>query len=251
MMNAHTTKIPSSLAATMRTAKRVVVLTGSGISAESGVPTFREAQTGLWSRYDPHQLATPEAFQNNPQLVWEWYSWRRDLVSLAKPNPGHFALVQLEKMVPELNLITQNIDSLHQRAGSERVIQLHGNITRVRCSADGEAVKSWDESGEIPPRCPRCGCYLRPDVVWFGEPLPQASLMKAIEVVERCELFFSIGTSSIVQPAASLPLYASRSGAMLVEINLEPTPLTRLVDFVLQGRAGDLMPKLVQAASIR
>jgi NAD-dependent deacetylase len=249
-MNADSLEIPDSLVAILCAAKRVAVLTGSGISAESGVPTFREAQTGLWARYDPHQLATPEAFQNNPQLVWEWYAWRRELVSLAKPNPGHLALAHLAKMVPELNLITQNVDSLHQRAGSKDVIELHGNITRTRCSADGEPVESWDEIGESPPRCPRCYKHLRPDVVWFGEPLPETSFMKAVEIAENCDVFFSIGTSAFVQPAASLPLYARRQDAILVEINMEQTPLTPLVDYALWGQAGDILPRIVQAASI-
>ncbi len=227
------------------------MLTGSGISAESGVPTFREAQTGLWVQYDPQQLATPEAFKNNPRLVWEWYAWRRELVTKAKPNPGHLALVHLEPMVPELSLITQNIDGLHQRAGSQGVIELHGNITRTRCSIDGEPVESWNETGEIPPRCPRCGGYLRPDVVWFGEMLPETALMTAIEIAERCDIFFSIGTSAVVQPAASLPLNAKRQGAILVEINPDETPLTPLVTYSLSGQAGDILHRLVQIASIR
>jgi NAD-dependent deacetylase len=249
-MDAHSSEIPASLVAALREAERVAVLTGSGISAESGVPTFREAQTGLWAHYDQQQLATPGAFQNNPQLVWEWYAWRRELVSLAKPNPGHLALVHLAKIVPEFNLITQNIDSLHQRAGSKGVIELHGNITRTKCSADGEPVDSWDETREVPPRCPRCGNNLRPDVVWFGETLLETALMKAIEIAERCDVFFSIGTSAIVQPAASLPLYARRRGAVVVEINLEQTPLTPLVTYALSGRAGDILPELVKTASI-
>ena len=159
---------------TLRSARYVVVLTGAGVSAESNIPTFREAQTGLWSKYSPEELATPQAFQRNPKLVWEWYAWRRELVAQATPNPGHLALAELEQRVPKFSLITQNVDGLHRRTGSRNVIELHGNINRTKCFDEGDIIDSWPPTAELPPRCPRCGGYLRPDVVWFGETLPLA-----------------------------------------------------------------------------
>ncbi|OQY47740.1 MAG: NAD-dependent protein deacylase [Candidatus Parabeggiatoa sp. nov. 2] len=237
--------IPAELVEELRTAQRVVVLTGAGTSAESGVPTFRDAQTGLWARYDPTELATPEAFRRNPRLVWEWYTWRRELVAKAAPNPGHLALVQMQARVPELTLITQNIDGLHQRAGSQQIIELHGNLARTKCADNGYLVESWPPTEEVPPHCPRCGGLLRPDVVWFGEPLSKKTLLQAITAVRQCDLVFSVGTSSLVHPAASLPFEALEQGAKLVEINPDETPLTPHVHFVLYGKAGEILPTLV------
>ncbi|MCA9962178.1 MAG: NAD-dependent deacylase [Anaerolineales bacterium] len=238
--------IPESLVQTLRQAKHIVVLTGAGTSAESGVPTFREAQTGLWAQYDPQELATPEAFRRNPKLVWEWYAWRRNLVTEVEPNPGHYALAQLEQLVTKVTLITQNVDGLHQRAGSSNPIELHGNIMRTKCFAEDTAVSSWADSDEIPPRCPRCGGQLRPDVVWFGESLPYQALQDAIQAARTCDVFFSIGTSSLVQPAASLPLEAIRAGATTVEINPQATPLTHYVSYALAGPSGEVLPLLLQ-----
>ncbi len=232
----------------LRRAQRVAVLTGAGISAESGVPTFRQAQTGLWAQYDPQELATPEAFQRNPRLVWEWYAWRRQLVSQAEPNPGHYALVEMARRVPHLTLITQNVDGLHQRAGSQGVIELHGNLQRVKCFDSAHAVTTWEDAAEIPPRCPICGSRLRPDVVWFGENLPLAALETAFTAARKCDLFFSIGTSALVHPAASIPLEALRAQAAVVEINPERTPLTHYVTHFLMGPSGQLLPQLVQLA---
>lgn len=237
--------IPTALINQLRVARRVAVLTGSGVSAESGVPTFREAQTGMWEQFKPEELATPRAFQRNPRLVWEWYEWRRQLVSTAKPNPAHFALVQLERLYPHFDLITQNVDGLHQSAGSRQVVELHGNITRTKCANEGKSVTQWKSSGEIPPRCPDCGGLLRPDVVWFEEQLPQAALARAIEASTASEVFISIGTSAVVYPAAELPFQAQRGGAVLVEINLLSTPLTDHADFVLTGAAGSVLPALL------
>jgi NAD-dependent deacetylase len=231
----------------LKSANHVAVLTGAGISAESGVPTFREAQTGLWARYNPQELATPQAFRHNPKLVWEWYTWRRELVSNAEPNPGHLALVELENKVPQFTLITQNVDGLHQRAGSQNIIELHGNIMRTKCFDNGRLVESWPETDEIPPRCPYCSGLLRPDVVWFGESLPHDALETAFASAQSCDIFFSIGTSALVQPAASLPLEAIQSGAVTVEINPQTTLLTSHVDFVLKGGAGTVLPELVAA----
>ena len=236
---------PSSLIQALRDAKHVVALTGSGISAESGVPTFREAQAGLWERYAPQQLATPEAFARDPGLVWEWYEWRRSLVAKATPNPGHKALAQLERRIPDFTLITQNVDGLHARAASQNVIELHGNVLRSRCWLEGEVAEPEENDDSVPPRCPRCGAPLRPDVVWFGEMLPAGALEAASEAARTCDLLFSIGTSSLVYPAAALPYEALENGATLVEINPSETPLTRHAAFVLRGPAGEVLPDLL------
>jgi NAD-dependent deacetylase len=238
--------IPAELTTILRTAERVTIMTGAGISAESGVPTFRDAQTGLWAKYDPMELATPNAFRRNPKLVWEWYAWRRELIANTRPNAGHMALAQLEQQIPNLTLITQNIDGLHRAAGSANPIELHGNITRTKCFEDGRIISRWPETTDVPPRCPECGGYLRPDVVWFTETLPPDALSQAIHASQNCDLFFSIGTSALVQPAASLAHEARQSGAALVEINLEPTPLTRYADFALHGPAGTILPALLK-----
>lgn len=237
-------EIPPSLIPLLQTAQHIVVLTGAGISAESGVPTFREAQTGLWAKYDPQELATPQAFQRNPKLVWEWYAWRRELVRRALPNPGHMALGELAGLVPELTLITQNVDGLHQRAGSQNVLALHGNIMETKCFTNEHLVGTWPESDTVPPRCPTCGSLLRPNVVWFGENLPAKALQTAVQAAQSCDLFLSVGTSALVHPAASLPLMAVENGATTVEINPQTTPLTRWMDFVLTGAAGELLPRL-------
>jgi NAD-dependent deacetylase len=247
-VTAPATEIPKSLVETLRSAYSVAVLTGSGISAESGVPTFRDAQTGLWARYDPMELATPEAFTRDPRLVWEWYAWRRKLVEGASPNPGHEALAELERRVPEFALMTQNVDGLHRRAGSQRVIELHGNIMLSKCSREGVVVESRTDDPEVPPTCSHCGALLRPDVVWFGEMLPQEAFEEALMAARNCDLFFAIGTSSLVQPAASLPFEALRGGVSVVEVNPDETPLTRHVEYGLRGPAGELLPALVSAA---
>ena len=235
------------MTAALGKARCVTVLTGAGVSAESGVPTFRDAQTGIWAQFRPEELATPEAFAANPERVWKWYAWRRQMVAAAKPNPGHLALVELERKVTQFTLITQNVDGLHQRAGSRNVIELHGNISRVKCSAENIVVTEYDEDGGVPPRCRRCGAFLRPDVVWFGENLPEAALSAAERASEKCDVFFSIGTSAVVYPAAALPHAALDSGAILVEINPQRTPLTADADFFLQGPSGVILPALLKA----
>ena len=237
--------IPVELIQKLRSVQRVVVLTGAGTSAESGVPTFREAQTGLWARYDPKELATPEAFQRNPRLVWEWYTWRRELSAQAQPNPGHLALAQMQTHVPQFTLITQNVDGLHQRAGPNQVIELHGNITRTICATNRHVVDSWAPTDEVPPLCPHCGGQLRPDVVWFGEALPEEALRQAMIAVQQSDLVFSIGTSNLVYPAASLPFEALEQGATVIEINPNDTPLTPHVHFALTGQVGQILPILV------
>ncbi len=238
--------VPDGLVAALRQARHVAVLTGAGISAESGLATFRDAQTGLWAQYRPEDLATPHAFARNPQLVWEWYAWRRAQAAEAEPNPGHRALVALAQHVPQSTLITQNVDGLHQRAGSQPVIELHGNITRTKCSVEGTIVDAWPPTEEVPPPCPRCGGLLRPDVVWFGESLPAHALAAALTAARSCDLFLSIGTSGLVEPAASLPRIAQQAGATVVYINLDVTPATSARRYAINGKAGQVLPVLVQ-----
>lgn len=228
--------------------RKPVVFTGAGVSRESGIPTFREASTGLWEQYDPQQLATVEGFLQDPKLVWEWYAYRRKMVVEIFPNPGHEAIAELEKLLPGLMVITQNIDGLHQRAGSRAVIELHGNINRVKCFQGDELYENWsdeDYEGEIPPRCKTCGNYLRPDVVWFGESLPEKALMAAFELAENCDLMLVVGTSGQVQPAASLPVVARRRGARIVEVNPTPSEITARSDIMLSARSGEILPEVV------
>ncbi len=233
-------------------ARSIAVLSGAGISAESGIPTFRDALTGLWERFKPEELATPEAFLANPKLVWEWYAWRREKVADAKPNPGHMALAELERKCiardANFTLITQNVDGLHQIAGSRNVIELHGNIRRVKCFDHHHPVESWAGAGDIPPRCPQCGSMLRPDVVWFGEPLPDDALEIAMKAARSCDVFLSVGTSAAVEPAASLPFAARQSGAMVIEVNRESTPLTNAAQISIHGAAGAMLPRIVPLA---
>ena len=237
-------EFPREVLEILKASNRVVVMTGAGISAESGVPTFRQAQTGLWAKYDPSQLATPEAFQRDPKLVWDWYTWRRDLISRSIPNRGHLALVDLESYYPEFTLITQNVDGLHRQAGSTRLIELHGNIFRTKCSRDGRLIADTNESPDSPPLCPDCGSFLRPDVVWFGESLASGTLKKALEGVESCQVFISIGTSTLIEPAASVPFLALQKGATVIEINPQATPLTPMSHHLFRANAGDVLPDL-------
>ena len=239
--------VPPDLIDLLRKASSIAVLTGAGVSAESDVPTFRDAQTGLWARYSPQELATPEAFRRDPGLVWEWYARRRELITKARPNPAHLALVEMEKRVADFTLITQNVDGLHRRAGSRNVLELHGDILRTKCSRENRFVETWEDTGEVPPRCPGCDAFLRPDVVWFGEDLPAEALCAAWRAAESCQVFFSIGTSTLVEPAASLPFLALQNGATVVEINPQETPLTSKAAFVFHGLAGTILPELVEA----
>lgn len=240
--------LPEALVELLAQATEVVALTGAGVSAESGVPTFRDAQTGLWSRYRAEDLATPAAFQRDPALVWNWYRWRRSLVEAVAPNPAHAALAEMERRLPGFHLITQNVDGLHRRAGSRRVLELHGDLFLTLCSQERTPVDGWQDNEAAPPRCPRCGAPLRPGVVWFGEMLPPSVLSRAFALSAACRVFLSIGTSALVQPAASLPLHAYESGAVVVEINPVATALSPIARFVLRGPAGRLVPALVEAA---
>lgn len=241
-------ELPDDLVAALRGARHVAVLTGAGVSAESGIPTFREAQTGLWARFSPEELATPQAFRRNPRLVWEWYAWRRGLVAGAEPNAGHHALARLERLVPRLTLVTQNVDGLHARAGSAGPIELHGSLARSRCVAGCGVFTRWDEAADPPPPCPACGAHLRPDVVWFGEALPRAALERAWAAAEGCDLFLSVGTSGLVEPAASLPRAAYAAGAVVAVINLDVATASEGRAHYLNGRSGELLPALVGAA---
>jgi NAD-dependent deacetylase len=224
-------------------ARSIAVLTGAGISAESGVPTFR-GPGGLWRDFRPEDLATPEAFADDPRLVWEWYDWRRQKIAAAAPNLGHYALVTLEKRSPDFTLITQNVDGLHPLAGSRNLLEIHGNLWRTRCLSCHEVRETREPLARIPPRCP-CEGLLRPDVVWFGEPLPYDLLKRAIRAVEACDLMLVVGTSGLVQPAASMADAALARGVPVVEINLDPTPLSERATHALHGKAGEILPKLI------
>jgi NAD-dependent deacetylase len=241
--------------------QRLVVLTGAGISAESGVPTFR-GQGGLWRSYRPEELATPQAFRRDPELVWQWYNWRRELIDACQPNAAHVTLAEMEaaaaqvaaadsglaaeanEMRQDFVLITQNVDGLHRLAGSRNVLELHGNIWRQRCTRGCRP--PWTDRcvplPEIPPRCPDCGALARPDVVWFGESLPGPVLEEALAAAQRCQLMLVVGTSALVQPAASLPLLALQAGGHVVEINPQPTPLSDAVNEVIRQPAAVALP---------
>ncbi len=223
--------------------RSVAVLTGAGISAESGVPTFR-GPGGLWRSYRAEDLATPHAFHRDPRLVWEWYDWRRGLISACQPNAAHDTLAEMESRFDDFCLVTQNVDGLHRLAGSRQVVELHGNIWRLRCTRGCRS--PWEDRHvplpEMPPHCPRCGELARPDVVWFGEMLPAEMLEAAFAAVQRCQVLLVIGTSALVQPAASLPLVAMERGAYVVEVNPQPTPLSDSVDQVLRQPAAVALP---------
>ncbi len=242
-MNQQTPDIPAALIERLAVATAVVAFTGAGVSAESGVPTFRGPE-GIWSKFKPEELASMEAFMRNPALVWEWYAHRRTIISAVVPNPGHIALANMEELFPRFTVVTQNIDNLHRRAGSKRIFELHGNIERSYCMQCAKAFPDVvaPEKGGI-PRC-ACGGTIRPDVVWFGEMLPEDEWEGSVAASSKADVFFSIGTSAVVYPAASLPLLAKRSGALLVEINPDPTPLTDQADWFLQGPSGAILPEI-------
>lgn len=235
--------------------KRLAVLTGAGVSKESGVPTFRDAMDGLWEQYDPQQLATPYAFMENPKLVWDWYEYRRDLVGEAQPNPGHFALAALEDLLPQVVIITQNVDDLHQQAGSNDIIPLHGAIMRSKCFDDCQgnptvidvAAQDGYDPEHGPPRCPHCGAWVRPDVVWFGESLPHEQLQRAINLSHEADVMLIVGTSGVVQPAASMPIVAKQSGATIIEVNPTRSALTQVADLWLEGPSGEILPQVIAA----
>jgi NAD-dependent deacetylase len=224
--------------------QQVAVLTGAGISDESGVPTFR-GEKGLWRQYRPEELATPDAFARNPRLVWEWYDWRRGLIGACQPNAAHHALADMEAQLPSFTLITQNVDGLHHMASSQRVLELHGNIWRMRCTREGTThVDRATPLPDLPPHCTNCGALLRPDVVWFGEHLSADVLEAAFAAAAVCDVMLVIGTSAVVQPAATLPLVAKQNKAAIVEVNPQATPLSDFADLTLRQPAAQALPQL-------
>lgn len=244
------------IVAALRAATRVVVLTGAGVSAESGIPTFRDKQSGLWERFDASELATPDAFERDPALVWGWYEWRRAAILNAKPNPAHEAIAAMAHLAPRFTLITQNVDDLHERAGSREVLHLHGELARPYCENCRQSyvypnvpplLPPGGKSIE-PPRCGCCGARIRPGVVWFGEGLPAQIWSSALESVKQCDLFFCCGTSSLVQPAASLTAVAIEAGATTIQVNPNPTDMDDSVTFNIRRPAGAALPRLIADA---
>ena len=226
-------------------ANTVTVLTGSGLSADSGIPTFR-GKDGLWKEYRAEELATPEAFSKNPCLVWEWYDWRRGIIAAREPSAGHYIIAELEKLFTRFHLITQNVDGLHEKAGSTNPIEIHGNIWKVRCTRCHRISFDFDVPIHILPTCKECGGLLRPHIIWFGEQLDDIDMEKSYAAVENSDVLLVIGTSGIVHPAASFAGIAKRRGAYLVEINLEKTPISEEMDITILGKAKDILPLLIQ-----
>jgi NAD-dependent protein deacetylase/lipoamidase len=241
-------ELPGPVRERVKSAERVVVFSGAGVSRESGLDTFRGAG-GLWERMRPEELATPEAFRADPERVWQWYAWRYARVCQASPNPAHKSIARLEAVFPFIKVVTQNVDGLHERAGSRNLLALHGTVTRAfcdRCRRSRDMGEAVAESAEAPPVC-GCGGRFRPAVVWFGEALPEDVFAQACEATESCDLFLSVGTSGTVYPAAGLIELAHRAGACLIEVNLEPTPFSRWMDLRLAAPAGEALPALVEA----
>ncbi len=226
-------------------AQSVTVLTGAGISADSGVPTFRGPE-GLWKNFRPEELASPEAFNRDPKLVWEWYNWRRELLSTKRPNAAHEALVTLEAQIPDFWVITQNVDGLHHSAGTQNLSEIHGNIWKVRCTTCNHVSENTEIPLCFPPTCSACDGLLRPHIVWFGESLEPTMIERSQSALQRCDVLVIIGTSGVVYPAASFAPVAKDHGAFVVELNLDPTPHSSVVDVSFQGRAKELVPLLLK-----
>lgn len=241
-----TLAVPDTVLQRLKNARRVVVLTGGGVAAEAGVPSFRASHTGHWAQYDVSELATPQAFLRNPRLVWEWYDFRRRAADAAQPSAAHYALVDMEQFYPDFLLVTQTIDSLHWRAGSRDLVELNGCLRRSRCYEAGHTVHSWDDDGDLPPRCPHCGSQLRPDVVMFGEGLPQTELRKAQRAMEQCDLFLTIGAVGAIEPIASFPFVAKRVGAMVLSIDPEDSVYSLMADHVIAATPAETLPELVR-----
>jgi NAD-dependent deacetylase len=237
--------LPDMVLHRLKTAQRVVVLTGGGMAAESNVPTFREALSGPWAGYDVRELATEQAFLRNPRLVWEWYEYRRRTAEAAQPSSSHYALVDLEQFYPSFTLITQTIDGLHWRAGSRDIVELNGCLRRGRCYEAGHVVSTWEDVGESPPRCPHCGSMLRPDVVLFGEGLPQGELRRARRAVEQCDIFLCAGAVGAIEPIASFPFIAKRGGALLIAVDDQDSIYSVMSDYTIATRPGEALPDLV------
>jgi NAD-dependent deacetylase len=225
----------------LATARSVAVSTGAGMSRESGIPIFREAPGALWAQYDPDTLATREGFRRDPAMVWRWYAERRAMIARAAPHEGHAALAGMEPLFEDFLLVTQNIDALHERAGSRRLVELHGNIFRFKCFDRDHPAGPPVDDPEVPPRC-ECGSFLRPDVVWFGEPLPEDEMERAYAAIVSCNVLLLVGTSGLVYPAAGLPAVARDCGARIIEVNPEETPQTELADVVIRAGARDVLP---------
>lgn len=246
----HTVELTEELRRRVRSAERVVAFTGAGVSRESGLATFRGGDdTSLWSRFRPEELATPQAFAEHPERVWGWYGWRHRTASAADPNPAHHALARLPRLFPSFLLVTQNVDGLHQRAGSEGVLELHGTLRHARCHACGRRMdmgRALEESPDEPPRC-ECGGRYRPAVVWFGEPLPEETLRRAMGEASRCDLLLAVGTSATVYPAAGLIELAHRGGGAVIEVNPEATAFSSVADLRLALPAGEALPALERA----
>ncbi|MBI4667207.1 MAG: NAD-dependent deacylase [Nitrospinae bacterium] len=244
--------LPQEVKEALLNANHVVALTGAGVSAESGVPTFRGAG-GLWENHRAEDLATPEAFMRDPALVWRWYDWRRGLIAPLSPNPGHYALARMEKKFKQFTLITQNVDGLHSKAGSAAPIEIHGNIWFARCVQEGTVRENRETPLQvIPPVCPNCGGMERPHIVWFGEQLDQDKLGLALEALENCNALIVAGTSGVVQPAASFAGMARSAGAFVIEVNTERTPVTAMAHATIRAPSGEALPllaKLAQTAS--
>lgn len=246
-------EFPRELLTHLQAAEKVVVFTGAGASAESGIPTFRDALTGLWENFDPMALATPQAFDENPPFVWGWYEWRRALVANCEPNPAHYAIAEMQNYLSSLVVVTQNVDDLHERAGAKDIVRLHGSMHHPYCRdchlpyTLGPVTRGGGE--EVPPpQCPQCQGLVRPGVVWFGESLPSDAWERALEEAAQCDVLLSVGTSSVVYPAADIPRLAKEQGACLVQVNPDETGLEPFLDFSLQGPAGEILPALVEAA---
>jgi len=246
-MDAAWTRSLAAAADLLANAQAVAVLTGAGVSAESGISTFRDAQSGLWSHFDPQQLASQEGFAADPGLVWRWYMHRLAAVEAAAPNPGHLALAALERQTPTFTLITQNVDDLHERAGNTHTLHLHGHIARFFCNEcqTPYTLRPDDRTAPMPPVCKFCTGYIRPGVVWFGEMLPEYEMRAAWRAADTCDLFLVIGTSGVVYPASQLPARARRHGTPIIEINPEPSELSALADICLRGPSGAVLPQLV------
>ncbi|MGD9576902.1 MAG: NAD-dependent deacetylase [Syntrophorhabdus sp.] len=226
-------------------AKSLLVITGAGISAESGIPTFRGAD-GLWKNYRAEELATLDAFERDPATVWQWYDWRRGIIGKAEPNLGHLAIKELEDMFENFLLITQNVDGLHGRTGIKNIVEIHGNLWRTRCTREGKISMLMDVPlKSIPPKCD-CGAVLRPDVVWFGESIPSYALELSFNVLEQCDALIVIGTSGVVYPVASFPQTVKDNGGYVVEVNVEPTPISSIANASLYGNSGDILPMIVK-----
>jgi len=229
----------------LRHTKSLLVITGAGISAESGIPTFR-GNDGLWQNYRAEELATPWAFERDPVTVWKWYDWRRGIIGKTEPNAGHLAIKRLEEIFPNFFLITQNVDGLHGRTGIKNIVEIHGNLWKVRCTRDNRTSMLMDiPLKTIPPVC-ECGNILRPDVVWFGESIPSEALQTSYNVMSLCDTLMVVGTSGVVYPVASFPETVKGNGGFVIEVNLEPTPITQAADVSLFGKLGDILPAIVE-----